>query len=81
MDIDARIMRAARALLDWEQRDLAREAGLSLGTVQRLEQGAGGKLRPRTAERLVRAFANAGVSFEIDAGTSRIIARGKDAGS
>ena len=34
-------MKAARALLGWSQDDLAREAGVSVPTVKRLEAGDG----------------------------------------
>ena len=34
-------MRAARALLDWRQDDLARKAKIGLATIQRLEKGEG----------------------------------------
>lgn len=34
-------MRAARALLGWDQRDLAQASGLSLPTIQRMEASDG----------------------------------------
>ncbi|MBV9566462.1 MAG: helix-turn-helix transcriptional regulator [Bradyrhizobium sp.] len=34
-------LRAARALLDWKQQDLAKKAKIGLATVQRLEIGRG----------------------------------------
>jgi transcriptional regulator with XRE-family HTH domain len=34
-------MKAARALLGWDQRRLAESAGLSLPTIQRMEKGEG----------------------------------------
>jgi len=34
-------LRAARALLGWRQEDLAREAGVGLATLQRIEKGEG----------------------------------------
>lgn len=34
-------MKAARALLEWDQRALAEAAGVSLPTVQRMESGTG----------------------------------------
>ena len=39
--ITARQMRAARALLGWEQRRLADAAGISLPTIQRMEASDG----------------------------------------
>lgn len=47
--------RAARALLGWSMRDLAREAGVSLPTVQAIE--AGGDYRASTGEKITDAFA------------------------
>ena len=34
-------LRAARALLSWHQRDLAKKASIGLATIQRLERGEG----------------------------------------
>ena len=39
--ITARQMKAGRALLGWDQGRLAREAGLSLPTIQRMEASEG----------------------------------------
>jgi predicted transcriptional regulator len=39
-------LRAARGLLDWSQRDLAREAGLTLSQIKNIERGA---LDPRAS--------------------------------
>jgi hypothetical protein len=39
--ITARQMRAARAMLAWDQRQLAAASGLSLPTIQRMESSAG----------------------------------------
>lgn len=47
--------RAARALLGWSMRDLARESGVSLPTVQAIE--AGGDFRTSTADKIAAAFA------------------------
>jgi transcriptional regulator with XRE-family HTH domain len=57
-------IKAARALLEWSQEDLADAAGVSLPTVKRLE-AAGGipKGRPRTLDSLQTALERAGVTF------------------
>jgi predicted transcriptional regulator len=59
-----RQLKAARALLDWSQTDLARESGVSLPTIGRIEMvdgELGGK--PETAEKLIAALERAGVVF------------------
>ncbi len=57
-------VRAARALLEWSQADLAAASGLSLPTIKRIES-RGGNLggRPDSAARIVAAFESAGVAF------------------
>jgi transcriptional regulator with XRE-family HTH domain len=57
-------MRAARALLRWEQKDLATASKVSLPTIKRLE-GIKGNLQaqPLTIDAIERAFAAAGVLF------------------
>ena len=54
--------RAARALLNWSMRDLAAMSGLSLGAVNRLEDG---ETRPRrsTADKARTAFLAHGVQI------------------
>src|SRR5262245_42908457 len=62
--ITSELIRAARALLRWEQRDLARASGVSLPTIKRLE-GAPGVLAAHssTVTALRRAFESAGIEF------------------
>ena len=62
--ITSELIRAARALLRWEQRDLARASGVSLPTIKRLE-GARGVLAAHssTVTALRRAFESAGIEF------------------
>lgn len=62
--VSIRQLKAARALLDWSQAELASQSGVSLPTVKRLESGEG-ELggRPDTAERLRLALESAGVEF------------------
>ena len=58
--------RAARALLRWSMRDLAKAAGVSLETVLRVEQG-GGPFKPETLAKLCDAFAAEGVDLVVQA--------------
>jgi predicted transcriptional regulator len=64
-----RQLKAARALLDWSQTDLARESGVSLPTIGRIEM-VDGELggRPETAEKLIKALERAGIEFIGDVG-------------
>ena len=57
-------IKAARALLDWSQDDLAKAADVSLPTVKRLE-AAGGMLggRVHTVQSLRSALERAGIKF------------------
>lgn len=57
-------IRAARALLRWEQRDLAEASKVSLPTVKRLEAKVGEmKANAVTLDALERALTEAGVTF------------------
>ena len=57
-------MRAARALLDIDQRELAQRSGLSLPTIQRMES-SGGVVRGNVDSlmKLVNALATAGIEL------------------
>ena len=57
-------MRAARALLDIDQRELAQRSGLSLPTIQRMES-SGGVVRGNVdlLMKLVDALATAGIEL------------------
>ncbi len=59
--------RAARGLLDWSQRDLAREAGVGIVTVRQLEAGIN---QPRRATLVVvrHTLEAAGIEFIEDNG-------------
>ena len=59
--------RAARALLKWSTRDLARFSGVAFTTVNKIERGAPG--RPATVERIIAAFRAHGV--KVDCGPDR----------
>jgi transcriptional regulator with XRE-family HTH domain len=57
-------IRAARALLDWRQEDLAKAAKVGLATVARIEQGEGmvqGNFS--TITKIQQAFEREGISF------------------
>jgi len=60
--ITAAQCRAARALLDWKQSDLAERAGIGLSTVQDFEASRHQPYQ-RTIDRIVKTFAEAGVEF------------------
>ena len=55
--------RAARALLGWSQTQLAKEAGLSLPTVKRVETKTGPKVSDAARVALKRALDQNGVEF------------------
>jgi transcriptional regulator with XRE-family HTH domain len=62
------MVRAARALLNWTQEDLARRASVTPQTVRLFESGGSRPYRTTLAE-IQRAFENAGIVFlETDAG-------------
>ena len=62
--ITSELIRAARALLRWEQRDLARASGVSLPTIKRLEVAPGVlAAHSSTVIALRRAFESAGIEF------------------
>lgn len=57
-------VRAARALLRWEQRDLAAASGISLPSIKRLETQPGAlAAQPRTVDAIRDALEAAGVKF------------------
>jgi hypothetical protein len=64
LGITSELIRAARALLRWEQRDLAHASAVSLATIKRLEAipGVLGAHRS-TVTALRRAFESAGIEF------------------
>lgn len=64
-DVDARHMKAARALLGWTADDLAEASGVGIATIRRLEgaSGAAGRLTVDVYRRLIGAFADAGIEF------------------
>lgn len=57
-------VRAARALLRWEQKELADASGVSLPSIKRLETQHGElAAQPRTVSAIRRAFETAGITF------------------
>lgn len=64
LKVSIRQVKAARALLDWSQEDLASAAGVSVPTVKRLE-AAEGPLggRQETTQKLQTALERGGVEF------------------
>ena len=62
--LTSEVIRAARALLRWEQRDLAEASSISLPTIKRLESKPGAlEAHTSTVAALTRAFEKAGVEF------------------
>jgi transcriptional regulator with XRE-family HTH domain len=57
-------IKAARALLDWKQPDLAKAAGVGLATIKRFESG--GTPIPVVKLAIVASLEKAGVIFEND---------------
>jgi transcriptional regulator with XRE-family HTH domain len=55
-------IKAARALLDWKQDDLAKAAGLSLPSINNLERGLYSP-RPETLEAIRKAFEDSRIEF------------------
>lgn len=56
-------MKAARSLLGWEQRDVAKRTGLSVPTIQRMESLGLGRSSAANADRVKNVFENAGIEF------------------
>ena len=62
--LSSEVIRAARALLRWEQRDLAEASSISLPTIKRLELKPGIlEAHTSTVAALTRALENAGIEF------------------
>lgn len=62
--LTSEVIRAARALLRWEQKDLAERSGVSLPTIKRLEAKPGEvQAHSSTVEAIHRALAEAGIAF------------------
>jgi hypothetical protein len=62
--LTSEMIRAARALLRWEQRDLSDASEVSLPTIKRLEAKPGNLLAHRSTVAAIRsAFQRAGIEF------------------
>jgi predicted transcriptional regulator len=61
--ISSKQIKAARLFLDWEQKDLAAAADLSLPTIQRMEKLGLERSSLGNAQRVKRALEAAGVVF------------------
>jgi transcriptional regulator with XRE-family HTH domain len=57
-------LRAARALLNWDQQTLADRSGLSIGTIRRIERDL--DVRSMTTHKLTDAFIQAGLVLYFD---------------
>lgn len=76
--VSIRQVKAARARLTWSQEDVARNSGVSVPTIKRLEASdgmIGG--RADTCERIVAALEAAGVIFIEENGGGRGVRLGK----
>ena len=60
-------IKAARQLLGWKQKDLAEKSGLSLPTIQRMEQFGPGRSSLDNVQKMISTFETAGIEF-IDEG-------------
>lgn len=69
-NINARQIKAARALLDWSQDQLAEASGLSVATIRKIEAGS---ISPRTStnDQMLLAFEAAGLEFMPNDGLRR----------
>jgi len=64
LSLTSELIRAARALLRWDQADLAQASGISIPTIKRLENAPGLLAAHRsTVTALRRALESAGVEF------------------
>lgn len=61
--ITIRQIRAARALLGWEQRELADRAGISLTSLSRIERSPAHDARMSTMEKIRATLMAAGIAF------------------
>ncbi|BCH22096.1 transcriptional regulator [Mesorhizobium sp. L-8-3] len=61
--LNAAQIRAARGLVNWTQPELAKQSGLALGTIQRMEKIGTGRSSVANVEAVQRALEAAGVAF------------------
>lgn len=76
------MIKAGRDLAGWSQADLAERSGLSLPTIQRMENPQFGPMRSSGAnlEKLRQAFGSAGVTFSDSGGRDCVCLERKDEG-
>lgn len=63
MILSGEIIKAARALLRWQQQDLADASGLSMPTIKRMEQSEEERGLRKTFVAIETAFTKAGIEF------------------
>ena len=61
--ISSKQIKGARLFLDWSQKDLVRESGLSLPTIQRMEKFGVGRSSVDNVQKLIDTFEAAGIEF------------------
>lgn len=61
--ITSKQVKAARLFLDWEQRDLAKRADVSLPTIQRMEKLGMERSQAGNVDRVQRALEDGGIEF------------------
>lgn len=71
LNLSPALVRAARALLDWQQADLAKAAGLSLTAIKNFERNSG-TTRERTVLTMKNALEAHGVEFPVSGGVRHI---------
>ena len=71
LNMTPELCKAARALIKWQQADLARAAGVSQATINNLERGAATP-RPATLNALKQAFEDHGIEFLGESGLRRV---------
>jgi len=70
-------LKAARALLSWDQRQLAEAAGVSLPTIQRMEASSGNvRGNVDTLVKVVEALHRGGIELISEGATSALGGRG-----
>jgi len=63
--------RAARAILNWSQPELAQRSGITVNPIVSFERESGSRPAARTMRRIVQAFELAGIAFTATGGVER----------
>lgn len=74
-------IRAARGLLDWTQKELSEESGLSLTTIKRMETLGTGRSSGDNLAAVQKALESAGVQFIAENGGGAGVRMAKPGGS